>query len=378
MKYDYIFAGLGLAAMMTLLKMEEKGLLVGKRVLVLEPDDKIKNDRTWCFWDDEMGKWDHLISHKWEKAYFIRESIKKDVLKGFKYKMIEAERFYDYHKKKLFAYKVDWVKEKVIAYEEKKNGVIVKTDFSTYSSEFLFNSVFDFQNLQRQKKYSVLQQHFLGWFVEVDSALFDSNRAVFMDFSVSQHGNTRFMYVLPISEQKALIEYTLFSSELLSLEEYELEIRNYLKRLGVQYFEIYAKEQGSIPMTVYPFWENNTQRILNIGTAGGWTKASTGFTFKNVDKQTTRLVDFLRNGNCDFSYFKKSNRFTFYDDLFVDVLYRNNFLGESIFSSMFTKCDPNLILKFLDEETTFFEDVKVIWSCPKLPFIASLFRKVFK
>jgi lycopene beta-cyclase len=32
-------------------------------------------------------------------------------------------------------------------------------------------------------------------------------------------------------------------------------------------------------MTCYPL-EKNTQRVLNIGTAGGWTKASTGYTFK--------------------------------------------------------------------------------------------------
>lgn len=378
MKYDYIFTGLGLAAMMALLKMKQNDLLVGKRVLIIEPDDKIINDRTWCFWDSEIGKWDHLMAHKWEKARFIGESVEKDVLKGFSYKMIEAESFYEYYKEELLSFDVDWIKEKVVAFEEGENGVIVKTVYAAYSSKFLFNSVYSLQELKRQKKYPVLQQHFLGWFVEVDSDLFDKKRAVFMDFSVPQKGNTRFMYVLPFSKRKALLEYTLFSDELLSLEEYEIEIKNYLNNLGVEKFEVYAKEQGSIPMTVYPFWKNNTQRILNIGTAGGWTKASTGFTFKNVDKETTRLVDLLRKGNSDFRSFKKSSRFTFYDDLFVDVLHKNNFLGKEIFSSMFTKCDPNLILRFLDEETTFIEDVKVVWSCPKLPFVVSLFRKVFK
>lgn len=378
MKYDYAFSGLGLAAMMTLLKMSECGLLKNKRILVFDPDDKDKNDRTWCFWDNPNGFWDHLVSSRWKEAVFIGDSIEKDVLGGFCYKMIEAEKFYYYYKEKLHSYDVDWVKEKVVAYHEKGGQVVIETGSAVYFSNILFNSICDYQLLFDQVRYPVLQQHFLGWFVEVENAFFDQNKAVFMDFSVPQKENTRFMYVLPLSERKALIEYTLFSKELLTLEEYENEIRTYLKSQGLEKFEVYAKEQGSIPMTVYPFWKNNTKRILNIGTAGGWTKASTGFTFKNVDKQTSKLMSLLKKEDFDFRDFMSLNRYIFYDDLFVDVLYRENFLGKKVFSSLFSNCDSKTILRFLDGETTFMEELRVIWSCPKLPFILSLLRRLLK
>lgn len=192
------------------------------------------------------------------------------------------------------------------------------------------------------------------------------------------------MYVLPISKTEALVEYTLFSEKLLPKEEYENEIQLYLKKLGTKNFEILEKEQGSIPMTSYPFWRKNTKRVLNIGTAGGWTKASTGFTFRNSDKKSSELVEFLCVNSSEtleslrMTSFHKRNRFWFYDLLLLDILYRHNELGSSIFSSLFRKGNPALIFKFLDEETSLLEDFQVILKCPKLPFIKALLRVIFK
>jgi len=76
-----------------------------------------------------------------------------------------------------------------------------------------------------------------------------------MDFSVEQKGNTRFMYVLPISKNEALIEYTLFSHNHLENLEYENEIQKYIQKLGIETYKIVETEQGSIPMTCYPFWK---------------------------------------------------------------------------------------------------------------------------
>ena len=126
-------------------------------------------------------------------------------------------------------------------------------------------------------------------------------------------------------------------------------------------------------MSCYPFWKKNTEKVLNIGTAGGWTKASTGYTFKNSDKKSTELVAFLQK-ETDFRKFHKMTKFWFYDLLLLDILDRKNELGASIFSSLFRKGSPALIFKFLDEETTFAEDLQVIWKCPKMPFINALIR----
>jgi lycopene beta-cyclase len=116
---------------------------------------------------------------------------------------------------------------------------------------------------------------------------------------------------------------------------------------------------------------------MQIGTAGGWTKASTGYTFKNADKKSSELVAFLLKKR-DFRKFHKKTKFWFYDLLLLDILDRKNELGATIFSALFKKGNPTLIFKFLDEETSLTEDVQVIWKCPKGLFIAALFRVLFR
>ena len=184
------------------------------------------------------------------------------------------------------------------------------------------------------------------------------------------------MYVLPFSETEALVEYTLFSKDLLETSEYENAIQDYLQKLGITEYEITEKEQGNIPMTSYPFWKNNSKNIINIGSAGGWTKASTGYTFKNSIKKSKALVQLLST-ETDFRKHHKKDKFWFYDLLFLDVLNRNNEKGSQVFAALFRAGNPTLIFKFLDEETSFSEDLQVIWKCPKLLFIRALLGRIF-
>ena len=374
MKYDYIFAGLGLASLMVLDKMINAKLLENKTVLLLETNDKNCNDRTWCFWDDKLSDFDDLVSKKWQQALFINDKQTIECLSdNANYKMIESIRFYNHVLDRLKKYSgIVWKKESFISFEDKNSEVIVTSNVAEYTTSKFFNSVFDISNIENNIKYPLLKQHFIGWFVKTINPVFDVDCATFMDFSIPQKRNTRFMYVLPFSETEALVEYTLFSANLLQENEYEEAISDYLKEKGVTSFEIIKKEQGNIPMTVFPFWKSNSRNVLHIGTAGGWTKASTGYTFKNTIKQSERVVSLLKTTTIDFRKFYKPNRFLFYDKLFVRVLYRDNALGKKIFSNMFINVKSKKIFKFLDEESNLKEELEIISACPKIPFVKAL------
>jgi len=219
-----------------------------------------------------------------------------------------------------------------------------------------------------------LKQHFVGWFVKADDDVFDDKVATFMDFNLPQNGNTRFMYVLPISKTHALIEYTLFSEHLLPVSEYETAIEKYMEQIGIKNYTITEKEQGNIPMTSFPFEKQNTKNILHIGSAGGWTKASTGYTFALTTKKSKELVQFLKTEG-DLSKFYKRSRYWFFDLIFLDVLFRNNEIGSIVFSSIFKGNKVQEIFTFLDEKGTWFSDLKVILRTgPKLHFIKSFFK----
>ena len=380
--YHYIFTGSGLSALMTVYEMILSGKFNDKTILLLDENPKKSNDRTWCFWDNS-SLFDEIISKKWDVALFADENFQRDlVLHPYQYKMIRGLDFYNLVFDLISKQEnIHFTNQKVTDFEELGNHCIVKTDSEgseqNYTCNKIFNSIYNSNLVKSQSKYPLLQQHFIGWFIKSKEEVFDKNKATFMDFSVEQRGNTRFMYVLPTSSTEALLEYTLFSKDLLSKEEYENEIQIYIQKLGITEYEIIEKEQGNIPMTSYQFWKHNTKNIINIGSVGGWTKASTGYTFKNTTKKSKKLIQFLSNQS-DFRKFHKMDKFWFYDLLFLDVLYRRNDLGSKVFSSLFKKGNPTLIFKFLDEETTFWEDLQVIWKCPKGLFIRALFGRIFK
>ena len=375
--YDYIITGSGASGLMLAYRMAKDSFFDNASILIIDKEKKTSNDRTWCFWENGEGEWDELLHKSWDKILFESNIYKNTIpLQSYAYKMLRSGIFYD----KLWNFidtknNIRFIEDTVVDIKASTNGAIVETLKSNYFTTKLLNSIDLNKNYTLQKKYPVLLQHFCGWFIETDKNLFDDSTATFMDFTVDQKRNTRFMYVLPISPNKALFEYTLFSKEVLTKDEYEGELLKYLDTKFITEYTITEIEQGVIPMTSYKFWEQNSKNILHIGTVGGWTKASTGYTFKNTSKKTIQLIAFLKAEN-DFTHFRKKTRFWWYDLLLIDVLSFHNHLGSKLFSTLFKRNSLKNVFRFLDEETSFIEDLRIMLSMPPLRFIIALFKRV--
>ncbi|MGB5554243.1 MAG: lycopene cyclase family protein [Flavobacteriaceae bacterium] len=378
-QFDYIIIGAGAAGLMLADALGKDIYFRDKSILLLDKDAKKSNDRTWCFWEKGRGSFEDIVHKKWNHIYFGgKQFSQRFAIDPYTYKMIRGIDFYTSYLARIKTYtNIAFQQERVSQVLDRGTEVIVTTDNNQYSANKVFNSIFDYKMATHQQKYPVLQQHFLGWIIKTSTPVFDVDQATYMDFSIPQKGNTRFMYVLPYSEKEALVEYTLFSEALLPKEEYEHAIRAYLTtKLITTEFTLLETEKGSIPMTCYDFKEHHTQNIRYIGTAGGWAKPSTGYTFLSTSKKVPELVVYLKTGKpLDKLNFK--NKFWFYDLLFLDVLKKDNANGYKIFESLFKNRNPQLIFKFLDEETNLWEDIKYIWGCPKTPFIKALIGRVF-
>ena len=375
--YDYIITGSGASGLMLAYRMAKDSFFDNASILIIDKEKKTSNDRTWCFWENDKGEWDDLVHKSWNKILFDSHSYKKSIpLQSYTYKMIRSAKFYE----KLWNFiesknNISFIKANVTSILDTAEGALVETSTGRYRAVKLLNSIDLDQKYTRQEEYPVLLQHFSGWFIETKKNIFDDSVATFMDFTVDQKMNTRFMYVLPVSANKALFEYTLFSKDVLTKEEYELELQKYLELNSISEYTIIEKEKGIIPMTSFKFWQDNSKNILNIGTVGGWTKASTGYTFKNTSKKTIQLIAFLKTEN-DFTNFRKKTRFWFYDLLMLDVLANHNHLGSNLFSKLFQRNSLKNVFRFLDEETSFIEDLRIMLSMPPLRFIIALFRRV--
>lgn len=377
-KYDYIITGTGASGLMLAYHLTLDSFFDEKQILLIDKEVKNKNDRTWCFWEQDVGIWDTIISKKWNTIYFGSEVFSSQInISPYQYKLIRSRDFYSFILEILEQKSNVTIKqEKIISLTDEGSSVKVETDQRNYLGSKAFNSIILLPDYKNQKKYPVLNQHFVGWFVKTSEPAFDNDTATFMDFNVSQNGNTRFMYVLPISETEALFEYTLFSENLLKEQEYEGEIKKYIEEKGIISYEIIEKEKGCIPMTCYDFEKHNSKNIMHIGTAGGWTKPSTGFTFSSTSKKVQKLTHFIKRDS-DLTKFGKRTRFWYYDLLFIDLLYKKNHIGASLFSRLFMKNKSTKILKFLDEETTLLEEIKITTSLPAGKFLKMVWYRTF-
>lgn len=377
-KYDYIITGSGASGLILAYRMANDAYFDDKSILLIDREKKSKNDRTWSYWETGDGDWDDVLTKSWDTIEFKSDlHSEKTSIEPYSYKMLRSKDLYDKIWKLLDAKEnISFVEDDVLNISHRTDLASILTKKTEYHAKKVFNSIFFDKGYQHQSKYPVLKQHFLGWFIETKEDIFDDSVATFMDFTVEQQNNTRFMYVLPINSKKALFEYTLFSQDLLNKEEYESEIEAYLKEKNIQNYTIIEKEQGVIPMTAYHFWKHNSKNVLNMGTAGGWSKASTGYTFGNISKRTKELIEYIKTGE-SLREFGKPTRFWWYDLLLLDLLHRDNHLGSKIFAQFFKNNSIQKIFKFLDDETSFKEDLRIMFSMPPFKFIGALYRRLF-
>ena len=377
--YDYIIVGGGASGLMMAYRMSNDPFFDDKSILILDKQKKINNDRTWCYWETEHDEWNGIVSASWKNIIFKSElNSAKESIAPYQYKMIRSKDFYS----KIWAHletkaTITFEVANVVSIHQRDNEASVITDDKIFKTKTILNSILHTDSHKKQSKYPVLQQHFVGFFIKTKKAFFDVNAATFMDFTVAQKGNTRFMYILPYANNEALFEYTLFSKDLLPYNDYKVEIEKYLREKNITDYEIVEKEQGSIPMTCYKFWNHNSKNIINIGTAGGWSKASTGFTFKNTTKKTIKLIEYIKK-NKPLPKFHELNKFWFYDLLLLDILSKKNHLGAFLFGKMFQKNAPKQILKFLDEDTSLAEDLQIQLKMPPINFIKALLIRISK
>ena len=375
---DFIILGGGASGLQLAYRLSNHTAFANASILILESNNHKGNDRTWCYWETGDGEWDDLLQNQWNKVQFKSKNVDKTIdLGSASYKMLRSKPYYERLLQSLAKNKSIQIEyARCTGFVDEGTHVIVNTDKQTFQCSTLFNSVFDWSVLRKQNRYPVLQQHFLGWYIKTPRPLFDTETAVFMDFTVPQLQETRFMYVLPYTQTEALIEYTLFSKELLDKSEYEDAIRDYLQDKNITDYQLIEVEQGSIPMCSYPFWENNSKNVHFIGSAGGWTKASTGFTFKNISRKTTDLVNHIA-AKKPLSHFAKKNRFWWYDLLFLDILAKYNHRGASLFSGRFRNNSPKQIFQFLDEQSHFLQELMIMRSFPTLLFVKQFFKRLF-
>ena len=211
---DFIILGGGASGLQLAHRLSKSAAHKASSILILESDQHKANDRTWCFWETGEGEWDDLLQNQWSKVQFKSQSIDKTIdLGDSSYKMLRSKPYYELLHKNITQNKSVQIKyESCTGFSDKGTHVIVSTDHNTYQCSTLFNSILIGTSFANNKN-TLYFSSILGWYIKTPKPIFDVQKAVFMDFTVPQKQETRFMYVLPFTKTDALIEYTLFSEK---------------------------------------------------------------------------------------------------------------------------------------------------------------------
>ncbi len=373
--FHYVIAGGGLAGLQLACQISQDLFFRGKKIAIIDPDDKLTNDKTWCFWEKNSGAWDHIITKSWDKGKFISSTTHLDLdLSPYKYKMLRSLDFYD-HVKSILENCDDiyFIKDEILDIDEVT--LTAKGKLKNYTATHFFDSrpPVDFKKSDQS---TIIYQHFKGWYIKTEQDVFDADSFTMMDYRLKYKDSTSFMYVLPVNTREALIEFTFFTPYLKEKSVYDNFLNRYLREiLKISHFEIVDEEIGMIPMTDYPFHKKSSKKLTKIGTAGGWVKASSGYSFKNTEKKIEQLIQNIKSGLQPSEGLISRKHFR-YDAIFLEVLKNRNDLGESLFTKFYTRNNIQDIFRFLDEDTSFSEEFKIMLSLYHPEFIKAFFKKL--
>lgn len=371
--YDYLFVGAGASATLLLLSMERRGLLDNKRIAVIDPDDKTKNDKTFCFWaqpDDLLVT--HcaaLIGHRWKQVSMNQAPAES--LQPWQYHHIRGVAVSKELRRVVAERHIDRMSEAVVGISSTEHGVTVQTPSTTFTAARVFDSRPP-RFTQTAPNQVHLLQSFIGYTIETESPIAAPDCIDLMDFSVDQLNATQFMYVLPFGERALLVELTRFGEEVLTADEAAPILHDYIaKRFGN--YRITEHERGCIPMSTRPIELTPMAGVTPIGSRSGAVKPSTGYAFKTMFLQAEAIAEGIQRGS-EPVFETAPQRFKLYDRLLLDILRRTPELGKPIFATLFSRNPTAKVLRFLDEKTRLADDARILLSLPIVPFIAAWLR----
>ncbi|HSK27994.1 MAG TPA: lycopene cyclase family protein [Jiangellales bacterium] len=213
---------------------------------------------------------------------------------------------------------------------------------------------------------------FHGLEVRTRRDAFDPATPTLMDFRTPQDGDVRFVYVLPHSARRALVELTRFGSRgrvdgVEALDRYLRETRS------TGPYEVVGEEMGELPLSLGDA-RRRDGRVVPIGNRGGMLKASTGYAFGRIQRDSRALASSLVRHGHPHDVAPARPRHRFLDAVLLEVLSRDPAAIEPAFARLFERNDGDTVLRFLDEDTSRAQELRLVSTLPREPFVRAAAR----
>ena len=371
---DILIAGAGLAGL-SLAAALVGGGYSGKLVL-LEPRAAYRRDRTWAFWEPDDLPCRDAITGRWRAWRCVAPDGRATVCRadGVRYCMIAADDFYRWALRELRGRANVELRLGTSVERLSRRGEMTEVradDGRTWRAPLAFDGRPRAPALRAGG--FTLRQQFVGRFVRTRRPAFDPAVATLMDFSapVSDRG-VGFVYVLPTGDREALVEATVLAEQSVSAEALGAAVDRHLGPFGVD--EVRHEERGSLAMTTGRFPPDADDRVVRIGGAAGWPKASTGYAFAATQRATAELARQVLAGEPARPPRVRSAGAAALDRIFLARLRRDPAAAPAVFARLFERVAPASLVRFLDDRATPLDLARTIAAMPKWPYAAEAVR----
>lgn len=353
-----IVLGAGLGGLSLAVALVREG--VTGPIVVVDRRTTFGHDRTWCTWAMPGVPFLELARHRWATWEVITpEGASRATSAAHPYVHIASEDFYSAALETL---------ERAPNVELRLGETVLELGdgWARTERERLDGLVHDALALGspalRGRRLEPLWQGFLGWEVEVPEPRFEPGVVTLMDFRTPQDGDLQFLYTLPFSPTRALVEHTSFAPRGPGAEIRRERLREYLGDC-----EILHEERGRLPMTTARLPALRSPRTAALGIAGGGMRASSGYAFSRVQAHATALARAVARGE-PLPRRAGSRRRAALDAVFLRAMTNDPAAFPEHFRALVDRVPSAAYARFMADASSPPDEARVMAALPVLPF----------
>jgi len=372
--FDLVILGGGCAGLSLSMALAVQG---GRcpRTLVIEPRTEYANDRTWCYWGDRAGSSAYPTQHRWQtmRVAHAGESVVLDC-GSTPYQMVAAQDFYAAAGALIDGNANITLRRgtSVVGEPSRIGGV---WNVRTTAGGLTARSVVDTRPpLLPCRDGATLWQSFLGQEIECSAPVFDPLSLDLMNFLPPDAGGVPFVYVLPVTPTRALVEVTVFGATPLAPRELSAQLDAAVaQRVGDAPFTTLRREHGILPMGLHGARRSADKSYVKAGLMAGAARPSTGYAFQRIQRWAGECAQALMESGHPVGHRPDPLPLRVMDQIFLDVLRADPLRGGALFFGLFSRTDPARVIRFLSGQASVVDSLAVVAAMPVPPFLRAAF-----
>ena len=328
MTWIHIIGG-GVSGLSLALALAERGELPGE-VIVSDPALRAPRSQTFCFWFQDADRpllkpereWSSWSFSKIDKDLSSKHRSHHHMGNEFRYGMVSGERFRERAIATLEAHPQ-------ITFDERE---VVEGPKAQH--------IFDSRPPPREDY--LIHQSFVGFEMSCQHA-YSLDCVGLMEDMTEGFGGLLFKYVLPLSADRILVEYTVFTKDRIDLDDLEQYAAEALGDEGLGSAKTLRIERAHIPMGLK---RSRDSFGIPIGTRAGMARDSTGYGFVEMMRWAQRASEELINQGVVSPYHPPKVR-TWMDRRLLSLIEHKPEILPNLFMALARALSPDRFASFM-------------------------------